>query len=142
MDGSGDRLLPVPTPLTAPYWSACRQGVLAIQRCAACRRFVHFPESVCPFCRGTVLGFEPVSGRGHVVTYTVVHRPFAPGFADQVPYAAAWVELAEQPGLRAFGRVRGCPPGEVAIGMAVRTTFTDLPGFGPIPDFRPEESDG
>ncbi|MFC3999459.1 Zn-ribbon domain-containing OB-fold protein [Nocardiopsis sediminis] len=142
MGSSDDPPVPVPTPLTAPYWAACRRGMLAIQRCAACRRYVHFPEPECPFCGGTRLGFEPVSGRGRVVTHTVIHRPFAPGFAAQVPYAAAWVELAEQPGLRAFGRVRGRPPDGVAIGMAVRVVFTDLPGFGPIPDFRPEESDG
>ncbi|ASU82995.1 hypothetical protein CDO52_09515 [Nocardiopsis gilva YIM 90087] len=145
MNAPQERPHPAPTPLTEPYWSACRTGRLVIQRCAGCRRYVHFPEPACPFCRGTALGFEPVSGRGHVLTYTVIHRPFVPGFADLAPYAVAWVELVEQPGLRAFGGIRGCPTDGITIGMPVAATFTDLPGFGPIPDFRPlgpEERDG
>ncbi|WP_017558696.1 OB-fold domain-containing protein [Nocardiopsis baichengensis] len=138
MDADGGRPHPVPTPLTEPYWRSCRRGVLAIQRCAACRRFVHFPEPACPFCGGTRLAFEPVSGRGRIVTHTTVHRSFAPGFSGAAPYTLAWVELAEQPGLRAFGGLRDCPPGRVRVGLPVRVVFTDLPGFGPIPDFRPD----
>ncbi|MBB6172934.1 hypothetical protein HNR23_002994 [Nocardiopsis mwathae] len=137
MNTQQQRPHPAPTALTEPYWAACRAGRLAIQRCADCRRYVHFPEPACPFCRSRSLGFEPVSGRGRVVTYTVVHRPFVPGFADLAPYPVAWVELAEQPGLRAFGGIRDCAPDDLAIGMPVAVTFTELPGFGPIPDFRP-----
>lgn len=138
MDADGGRPHPVPTPLTEPYWRACRRGELAIQRCADCRRYVHFPEPACPFCGGADLAFEPVSGRGRVVTHTTVHRSFAPGFTDAAPYTLVWVELDEQVGLRAFGGLRGGPSEGPRIGMPVQVVFTDLPGFGPIPDFRPD----
>jgi uncharacterized OB-fold protein len=131
------RPLPVPSPLTAPYWDACKRGELAIQRCAGCRKFVHFPQANCPYCGSGRLGFEPVSGDGVVHTFSVIHRAFTPWFAGRVPYVIAWVELAEQPGLRAFGNVTGCGLQDVSIGMPVRTSFAPLPGFGPVPEFRP-----
>jgi uncharacterized protein len=124
---------PVPGPLTAPYWDACRRGELALQRCAGCGRFVHFPEPVCPFCGGVELPYEKVGGRGIVHTSTVVHRAFLPGFTP--PYALAWIDLEE--GARVFGDVVGCEPERVRIGLPVEVCFTELPGFGPLPHWRP-----
>ncbi|MCW2883377.1 MAG: uncharacterized protein QOE54_1498 [Streptosporangiaceae bacterium] len=124
---------PAPTPLTEPYWEACRRGELALQRCAACCRFVHFPEPACPFCGGTELPYTKVSGQGTVHTFSVVERTFLPGF--RTPYVIAWVDLPE--GARAFGDIVGCPPDEVRIGLPVEVCFADLPGFGPIPSFTP-----
>ncbi len=128
------RAVPSPTPLTVPYWEACQRGELAIQRCRACSLFVHFPEPFCPGCGATDLRFERVSGRGTVHTFSVVHRSFAPGFADATPYVIAWVDLVEQPGLRTFGNVLGDV--EVQIGLPVEVCFEELPGFGPVPQFR------
>ncbi|MFC6885415.1 MULTISPECIES: Zn-ribbon domain-containing OB-fold protein [Actinomadura] len=127
------RPVPTPSPLTAPYWDACGRGELALQRCAGCARYVHFPEPACPYCGGADLPYETVGGRGAVHTFTVVHRAFLPGFAP--PYAVAWVELPE--GARVFGGVTGCPPGDVRIGMPVEVCFDDLDGFGPMPYWRP-----
>lgn len=127
------RPAPTPSPLTEPFWAACGRGELALQRCAGCRRFVHFPEPRCPYCGGEDLAYEAVSGHGTVHTFTVVHRSFLPGF--EPPYAVAWVDLPE--GARVFGDVTGCPPGDVRIGMPVRVRFAELPGFGPIPHWSP-----
>ncbi|HEX2316019.1 MAG TPA: OB-fold domain-containing protein [Thermomonospora sp.] len=126
--------VPVPSPLTAPYWAACRRGELALQRCGGCARFVHLPEPVCPFCGGRDLPYERVSGRGVVHTFTVVHRAFVPGFTP--PFVLAWIDLAEG-GARVFGDVVGLPPEDVRIGMPVRVCFTEIPGFGPVPRWRP-----
>ncbi|GAA2091617.1 Zn-ribbon domain-containing OB-fold protein [Actinomadura alba] len=126
------RPLPSPTPLTAPYWDACRRGELLIQHCAGCGRFVHFPEPACPFCGGADLPYDQVSGRGRIHTYSVVHRAFLPGF--DTPYVLAWIDLDE--GARAFGDVVGCPPEDVRIGSRVRVCFEDLPGFGTVPRWR------
>jgi uncharacterized OB-fold protein len=76
-----------------------------------------------------------VSGRGTVHTFTVVHRTFAPAFADDVPYVVAWIDLPEQDDLRAFGNIRGIAPDEVTIGLPVTACFEDLPGFGPVPNW-------
>lgn len=130
------RGLPEPTELTLPYWEAARAGSLHLQRCESCRRFVHFPEVSCPFCGGVDLAWTAAPYRGTVHTFSVIHRTFAPGFADLVPYVIAWVELDGHPEARLFGNVSGCAPDQVSIGMAVDVIFEDLKEFGPIPNFR------
>ncbi|HEY8524645.1 MAG TPA: OB-fold domain-containing protein [Acidimicrobiales bacterium] len=141
--GDTERAAPAVTPLTEPYWAAAAEGTLALQHCGACERFVHFPASSCPTCgRGDGLSFEPVSGRGVVYTYSVVHRTFAPGFDDRVPYVIAWIDVPEQPGLRVFGNVLDCDPDDVRIGMPVEVCFETIEGFGPVPNFRPASAAG
>lgn len=112
----------------APYFEAAARGELTLQRCAACRRWIHFPEPRCPGCGGSETTFEPVSGAGTVETFSIVHRSFVPEFADRTPYVIAWIALPEQPGLRVFGNVTGCAPEEVAIGMPVDVYFEELNG--------------
>jgi uncharacterized protein len=129
-----DRVVPVPTELTKPYWAAAARGELRIQRCASCRRFVHFPEPCCPGCGSPDLSYDQVSGLGSVSTFAVVHRSFVPG--PPTPYTIAWIELVEQPGLRVFGNVLGAPPAQLRIGDRVEVVFEELPGFGPVPNFR------
>ncbi|NUU26051.1 MAG: hypothetical protein HOV68_31810 [Streptomycetaceae bacterium] len=130
------RLLPRPDRLSAPYWEAVGERRLRIQRCRRCSRYIHLPEALCPKCGGGDLGWDEVSGRGTVHTFSVVHRTFAPGFADRTPYVIAWIDLVEQPALRAFGNVLGLPPADVRIGLPVRLCFEDVEGFGPLPNFR------
>lgn len=123
------------TALTQPYWDAAARGVLAIQRCAACRRWVHFPEPKCPGCGGSDLSFEPVSGQGKVETFSVIHRSFVSEFVDRTPYVIAWIGLPEQKGLRVFGNVTGCLPDEVRVGMDVEVFFETRDGMT-LPNFR------
>src|SRR4029453_17921883 len=100
-------------------------------------RVVPPPERPRPFGGATGLAFEPVSGRGVVSTFTLVHRTFVAGFADDVPYAVGWVDLVEQDGLRVFADLVEIAPGDVRIGLDVEVTFTERAGWGPIPSFRP-----
>jgi uncharacterized protein len=129
--------IPEPSDLAAPYWEAARAGRLEIQRCRSCHRWIHFPDVRCPWCGGTELVFEPVSGRGVVSTFTLVHRTFVAGFADDVPYAVGWIDLVEQDGLRVFADLVDIAAADVRIGLEVEVTFTERAGWGPIPSFRP-----
>ncbi|MFC5950459.1 Zn-ribbon domain-containing OB-fold protein [Pseudonocardia lutea] len=124
---------PVPSGLTEPFWAAAARGVLALQRCARCRRFVHFPEYRCPFCHGTRLAFEEVDPRGVVAAVTVVHRALLPG--AEPPYALAWAELAVQSGLRFFAAVES-GGARVAVGDPVEVGFRPLPDSGMLPVLR------
>ncbi len=126
-----------PSPLSAPYWEAARHGRLEIQRCRQCRRWNHLPQSRCPACLSRSLRFEEVSGRGTVCTFTVVHRNFVPGFDGRPPIPVGWVDLVEQPGLRVFADFVGVRPEDVRIGLPVVVTFTERPGWGTVPSFRP-----
>ena len=81
------------------------------------------------------MGFEPVSGRGRVYTYTVTHHRVVPGF-DDLPYAVALVELDEQAGLRMLANLPGVPLESIHVGMAVEVVFERLPDGGRLPQFR------
>ena len=127
--------VPVPDRLTAGFWAAAAEGRLVIQRCARCRHWQHPPGPICRRCYSTVVAFEPVSGRGSVYTYTITHHHVVPGF-NELPYAIALVELAEQQGLRMLSNLPGVPIESIHVGMAVEVTFEMLPGGGRLPQFK------
>jgi uncharacterized OB-fold protein len=126
------------TDITQPYWDGAARGELVLQRCRSCRRFIHFPEPLCPNCGSTDFAYAPVSGQGTVETFSVIHRSFVAAFAERTPYVIAWIALPEQEGLRAFGNVTGCAAEAVTIGMAVEVYFEDQDGR-PTPNFRKKE---
>lgn len=114
--------VPVPTPLTLPYWDGCRRGELVLQECLDCRRALFPPSTVCPRCLGERLEWKAVSGQATLYSYTIQHRP-APGFADRVPYTVAIVELAEGP--RMMTNIVGIEPDPAVleIDMPLEVTF-------------------
>ncbi|MDR7551332.1 MAG: Zn-ribbon domain-containing OB-fold protein [Armatimonadota bacterium] len=129
------RLLPQPSPLTAPFWQAARRRELLVQRCCACAGFVFYPRWNCPHCGARDLEWVRVSGRGTVYTYTVARRPTHPAFADRVPYVIAIVELEEGP--RMTTNIVGCDPDTVRIGMPVEAVFEDMSEDITLVMFRP-----
>jgi uncharacterized protein len=136
---ASERPVPISDEVTRPYWEGAAAHELRIQHCDVCDTYVHFPAPQCPGCASKSLSWWRVSGLGRVYTYTVVHHVGAlKAFAEDVPYANAWVELDEQPGLRVLARL-ACDPGEVAIGMRVEVCFVDREDVT-LPYFRPAES--
>jgi uncharacterized OB-fold protein len=114
--------LPVPSPLTEPFWAAVRLHRLEIQRCLACGLYEWTPQMACGACLEESLEWTPVSGLGAVYTYSVVHRPQSPAFA--VPYVVAEVELDEGP--RVLTNITGIDPEDVRIGLRVQVGFEDF----------------
>jgi uncharacterized protein len=92
---------PVPRidAVDAPFWKACNEQRVLIQRCTAssCRKFVYYPRVCCPHCQCGELEWTEVSGRGRIATYTIIHRPHHDGFQAEVPYVFAAVALDEGP---------------------------------------------
>ena len=134
--------LPVPTPESAGYWQAAREGRLAIQRCAACKRWFHPPEVICTKCGGENLSFENVSGRGSVYSYSTMYDKRVRGFEHRVPYTSVWVELAEQPLLIVVGNLVDAMPEDIRIGLAVEVFFEKLTDSVTLPQFRPARGRG
>ena len=83
------------------------------------------------------LAVAAVSGRAQVLTYTVNHQPWLPGFDP--PYVIAIVEIEEQPGLRLTTNIVNCAPEALRIGMPVRVLFEQHEDVA-IPLFEPVES--
>lgn len=130
-----DRPVPEVTPECLPLWEGLRCGELRLQRCMQCRYWVHFPEARCPRCGGDRLGFEAVSGRGEIESYTEIFRGFVPGFDP--PYIVAWISLPEQPGLRILANMLNASASDIDIGTPVELCIEHRPGFGPVAQFQP-----
>ena len=105
----------------ARFWRKIPQRYNLIgTKCTSCGRNFYPPRTFCPDCRreGHILE-HAFSGSGTVVTWTVIHNG-----NDQydylAPYPLAIVQLDEGPRLTA---PLACDPGEVSIGMRVKSVF-------------------
>src|SRR3954468_3315097 len=118
----------------APFWLAARDGRLDIQACSACGVFRHPPRPVCAQCGSTECEWRTVSGRGEVWSYTTIHPPTLPAFADRVPYVALVVRLDEGPFLvSTLARASAeAPP----IGAPVEVEFERVDDELTLPLFR------
>jgi uncharacterized OB-fold protein len=116
--------LPIPSPVSAPFWDGLREGVLRVQRCAECAEYVFYPRSLCPSCLSESLDWVKVSGRGRLYSYTVVRRAMHPAFQEDVPYVYAIVELEEGP--RVTANVVGCPLEALRVDMPLRAVYDSV----------------
>ncbi|MFZ3118156.1 MAG: OB-fold domain-containing protein [Variovorax sp.] len=78
------------------YFSYCGRNELRLQACRACGLLRHPPTSACPWCTCREVEWKPVSGKGTIYSYTIVHHAIQPAFAARVPYSVVLVELDEQ----------------------------------------------
>lgn len=131
------RPLPVPDDETRGFWEKAREHVLAIQRCDHCGHFAHPPVPFCSSCHRLdrpSFTFEPVSGRGRLVGWTVIDKSMVVGFEHDAPITNALVRLDEQDDLLMMATllVSGEPP---AVGAAVEVVFEDVSPDVSLPMF-------
>ena len=104
---------PVPDADTQPFWDAAAQRRLVIPRCSACRRWIWQPAPLCASCGATDPVWTEVTGAGVVVSWTVIHPPVLPAWADDVPFTVLLVELARH--VRMVGRLVDAPASALSI---------------------------
>lgn len=126
--------LPTLTEENRPFWDACRQGHLSLQRCTSCDRMRYPISPFCPHCLSAGFEWSRVSGRGSVFSYVVFHRAYHPGFAADVPYNVALVQLEEGP--RMYSNIVGTPNDQVHVGAEVEAVFERATDEVSIPKFR------
>lgn len=124
---------PAVTEETAPFWEAAREGRLVVERCRACGAEAFPPAGICRACRSREVEHVDVTGPGVVYSFTVNHQRWLPDL--EVPFALVWVDFPDRDGVRVVGRVRGCEPDEVRIGMAVDVGFEEGPDGFHVPSF-------
>ena len=127
--------LPQIAPEMAPFFEAARHHALVVQQCTRCgaRRFPARP--ICSKCLGREATWTPVSGRGTVFSFAVMHQANHPGFAAEVPYAVVVIELEE--GVRLLSNLVDCPLADIRIGLPVEVVFDDVTPEVTLPKFRP-----
>jgi uncharacterized protein len=102
------------------------------QRCADCHHLRHPPRPMCPRCHSLRLEVVPLSGRGTLYSYAILHHPPHPAF--DYPVLAALVDLEE--GVRMVSNLTGVAPEEVHIGMPLEVWFEATADGGQVPTFR------
>ena len=129
--------LPIPDPVTRPFWDSLKTGAIQLQRCGACDRFIYYPRAVCPSCLSAELEWAPVSGRGVVHAFTIPHRHPNPAFGVDAPYVVALIELEE--GARILSNLVGVEPtpAAVRVGMPVEIVYDEVTAEITLPKFRP-----
>jgi hypothetical protein len=126
---------PAPTSddASAPFFEGAAKGVLMLQRCRNCSKYVFPVEEVCTNCLEADLEWAEASGDATLHTFGVMHYLYHPGFAKELPYNIAVVELAEGP--RISARVDAANE-DLEVGMALTTEFEEA-GEVSVPVFKP-----
>ena len=117
----------------AAFLAAWRNGELLIQHCNGCGKSVFYPRPICPHCWSDRLENRRATGRGKIVSYSLVHRPNDPAFKDEVPIVLAEVALAE--GALILARLVSCDAAKVTSGLAVVLPPPDVCARYPLPVF-------
>ena len=128
------RILPRPTPATAPFWEAAREHRLLLPRAADGEPYF-YPRAFSPGALDPATEWVEASGRGALHSYTVDRRGTSPAFASRAPYVIGIVELAEGPRLTA--NIIGCAIEDVRIGMPLEAVYEDVTAEVTLVHFRP-----
>jgi uncharacterized protein len=127
------KLIPQVTSELKPFFDAAREHKLAVQKCDNCG-VLRFPAApLCLACDSEKASWVPVSGRGEVFSFTIMHRAYHP--AIKVPYTLAVIELKE--GAKMTSNVIDIEPAKVKCGMPVEVVFEKLNDEVTLPKFRP-----
>jgi uncharacterized OB-fold protein len=127
--------IPVADETSAPFWQAARDRRLVVQRCSACGYYNHPPRRVCDACLSQDLTFAPVSGKGKIFSFTIMHQRDVVGFENEAPFINLVVELDEQPLLLMVSDRPLTERDRVRIGAAVEVYFEDRGDGSMIPEF-------
>ena len=126
--------LPLPDEPSKPFYDAAMKGKLLLMRCSACGESRFPSREHCDECLSPDYEWYEASGRGTVRTFGVMHQRYHPGFAEELPYVIAIVELDEGPRLPA--NLRGIANEDVTVGLQVVVDFEQYDDVA-IPRFRP-----
>ena len=130
--------LPVPDELTLGFWEATKKHALAFQRCQHCGYYAHPPVIFCSHCNALEPSFvwEPVSGRGTVLSWVVMNDAFTKGFEDEIPWVLVRVVMEEQPDLIFLADLQAGSEAPLQIGTPVEVTFEDVNADITIPHLK------
>ncbi|HUO03934.1 MAG TPA: Zn-ribbon domain-containing OB-fold protein [Candidatus Binataceae bacterium] len=126
--------VPAVTPDLKEFFAGAREGRLMVQKCAECGQLRFPAREFCSNCWSKRAAWTPVSGRGTIYSFNVMHQVYHPGFAAEIPYAVVVVELEE--GCRMLSNLAGVPPHQIRCGMPVEVIFEKLTEEVSLPKFR------
>ena len=131
--------IPRPTPETAPFWEGCAAAELRLQHCQNCGHVQFPPRKLCSGCFSEEVEWRKASGHGTLRSWSLVVRPGAPGFENEVPFLSALVALDEGPTMLSV--IRNCAVEDVDFDMRLQVIFEKRSETIFIPYFQPLDSD-
>ena len=132
-----ERPAPVPNELTKPFWTACNEGRLMLQNCAACARLHYPPTQKCSKCGSAdTLVWKEVSGKGHIDVFFVIRDSRIKGFQSAQPINFAVVTLDDDPGINFLSNLPGLAAGDVPQGAPVEVIFEETSNGQRLPEWR------
>jgi uncharacterized OB-fold protein len=102
------------------FYKFLAQGKLMAGKCQKCGKIHLPPRPLCDQCFSQDFEWMEVSGKGRLLTYTVIHIA-PPQFQAMAPYAVGIVQLENS--LRIPGMIQGVPQEQLKIGMALTIDF-------------------
>ena len=128
--------VPVVDELSRLFWEGARDGRLLVQRCGACGYYNHPPRTFCDACLSRQLAFTPVSGRGTVYSFTVMHQRDVAGFEQDAPFINIVVELEEQQRLLMVANLPSSERETVRVGAQAEVCFENRGDGVVVPQFK------
>ena len=102
------------------FYKFLQEGKLMAAKCQKCGKIHLPPRPLCDNCFSQQFDWLQVSGKGKLLTYTVIH--VAPEqFQALTPYAVGIVELEN--GLKIPGMIQGTTQEQLKIGMELTLDF-------------------
>jgi uncharacterized OB-fold protein len=117
----------------AAFLAAWGEGKILLQRSRTGGPAFLYPRPICPFTGSRDLVTVLSSGRGRIVSFSLVLRPNHASFNDEVPIVLAEIVLDE--GASLLARVVGCDPDSVRSGLAVEALPLPEAAKYPLPTF-------
>lgn len=77
------------------FWESVAERKMCLQKCRKCGTFRYPAGPACPACVGFDYDWEPVSGKGTVLSWVTYHRQYLPAYP--APYQVIAVRLDEGP---------------------------------------------
>jgi uncharacterized OB-fold protein len=127
--------IPAVNRTTEPFWVACGQHRLVIQRCASCGVHRHAPAPLCASCQSAECAWDESKGSGEVYSYMIATHPVHASLKEQVPYAVVVVKLDDCGGVCLTTNLSDVPPEQIRVGMRVKLSWRDVGNGMALPQF-------
>ena len=124
---------PVVTDTNRGFWEGTAAGELRVQRCLACEHAGHQSADGYRRCSHANWEWQPLSGRGTVMSRLIFHQSYHPAWKERLPYNVVLVQLEEGP--RMISNVAPLSEQGFAVGDALEVVF-EPEGDIVIPRFR------
>ena len=128
--------IPKPDSITEEYWTTVNNKQLVAQYCNDCQRYQHPPELLCHRCGQKHLQFLPLSGRGAIYSWQVMHDTRVKLMQEYQPFIIAIIEIEESSDILHLTNLPGSSIGEFEIGDPVEVDFEEIRPGKFIPQFR------